>query len=620
MFEIARNDVIKHLKDNSVNLQKSTYKKSEEFLKIRNHYIWVEGFSPMPIGEYIERYLLTTKEVVATYESIYDMGNIVEFDKEACKYNPLAKEIIKNIGEDKEAKFDTKKIMRDLIRKTGLIDRLKKYLNFDIGLFCKDNIKYQREIFKILYFFYIIENSDENKKIRKKMILQLLSKYSMENLDGYFINKKTYNGVLVKKIKNSLEKELEIVSKENIRNSLIKIQSDWNTVLEKAYTSARVLKEKLNLNDACLIPRIDLAINFLQSPECKEEIKRSAEYKHSPIETLYLKVLQSEHLGCVKDFVFINDIQYNLNGIASTEFIKKMKALRAKKIMVKDISFKINYEEIARFVYLKSKPTKTERERIKDNIGKVVKLYRFFKADTLAQPDDSSRIDELFIVSCLQAIILDKKGREVFDYTFHNYQEEASTRKPTIQGALLGDKRVYEALKYYWIRRVMDRWYSNCGMHETRGKLRELEKTCDNIRAKILLRPNVDEMLDMHNYYIAKVISIFGLSWEQSELLAEFEKFLRNNGFKYIDDDYLIRYVFLYSKNLDQTYNELINIILLCREFKAFYCFYFQDSYTGIEFNLVFDCTMNTCTMKDFKIFYDVQYIERLKILGLNFT
>jgi len=255
-----------------------------------------------------------------------------------------------------------------------------------------------------------------------------------------------------------------------------------------------------------------------------------------------MKVLQSEHLSYAKDLMFINNIQNDLKYIPSTDLIEEMKALREKKVSIKDIAFKINHQEIARFVYLKSKPTKSERERIQDNVEKVAKLFSFFKGDSF---DDARTIDELFIVSCLQAIILDKKKKDIFDYTFHGYQEEASTRKPTIQGALFDNKRVYEALKYYWIRRVMDRWYSNCGMHETRGKLRELETLCDNIQTKVLAKPNIDEMLDMHNYYITKAIGEFGISLEQGEVLVRVEEFLANNGFAYIDENYAIRYIFI---------------------------------------------------------------------------
>lgn len=616
MFENYKNEIIEYLQKKSIDIKESSYKKSEKFFKIRNTHIWVKNFCPMPIEEYIERYLLSKKEVTATYESIYDMGSPVAMDQIYCNYKLLANEIIKNIELDKKEAIEEIAITRNLKRKkTGLIARLKKYLNFDIDLFYKDNMKDQREIFKILYFFYTMENSDNNKKRRNKKVLLLLSKYSMENIDGYFINKNTYNGTLIKGIKNSLEKELNLASKEKIRNSLIKIQTEWNAVLERAYTSTHVLEEKLS--NAYLPARIDNLMNLLRNVKYKECVEYDGGYKHSPIETLYLKVLQSEYLSYAKDFIFINDIRYDLKCIASVDFVKEMKTLRENKVSIKDIASKINYQKIAQFVYLKSKITKTERERVQDNISKIKKLYGFFKRNSKAQFDNSGSVDELFIVSCLQAIILDKNRKEIFDYTFHAYQEEASTRKPTVQGALLRDKKVYEALKYYWIRRVMDRWYSNCGMLKIKEKFRELEKIFNDIQIKILKRANVDEMLDLHNYYITKVIGEFGLYLMQCDYLSRFEEFLKNEGFKYIDKNYVIRYIFVYSNNIEKTYDELVSRIFYWPELVMFYNFKFEDRQIEMKFELEFDRVNNTCTMKNFERMYDTQYIQRLKNLGI---
>jgi hypothetical protein len=112
-------------------------------------------------------------------------------------------------------------------------------------------------------------------------------------------------------------------------------------------------------------------------------------------------------------------------------------------------------------------------------------------------------LTELFIVSCLQAILTDSSN-ETFDYIFYGYQDHMK-RKPHVQGALKGGKPPYDALKIYWVRKVLDHWYANIGRYDLRSKLRELEKICDDILGRILACCNIDEMLKMHRLYYNKI-------------------------------------------------------------------------------------------------------------------
>lgn len=134
--------------------------------------------------------------------------------------------------------------------------------------------------------------------------------------------------------------------------------------------------------------------------------------------------------------------------------------------------------------------------------------------------------------------------RETFDYIFHDYQEHFK-HKPQVQGALKNDNHVVDALQCYWTRKVADRWYANIGRYNMRMKTREFEKACDSILEKILNKPSLNEMWETHNLYIDKVDDSLITTNEQIQAVQKLINFLNNEGFKYIDDSYVIRYAFL---------------------------------------------------------------------------
>ncbi len=78
--------------------------------------------------------------------------------------------------------------------------------------------------------------------------------------------------------------------------------------------------------------------------------------------------------------------------------------------------------------------------------------------------------------------------------------------KPHVQGALKGSGEMIDALKLYWIRKVMDHWYANIGRYDIRCKEKEVVNLCDNILMKILSCSGIPEMLRLHYSYYNKIM------------------------------------------------------------------------------------------------------------------
>lgn len=556
-----------YLKFNDIDLY--NYKNSDNYTKIKSKQLFLPSVGNISFDDLIERFLADKNQLLSHYESIYNMGHIheIEINDEEYEDNCVALEIIQKLSikpskptgkklsfeemeqirADEEIEAD--EFVEKFTRPGGLIERLKTYLNFDLDNFDKESKRYKYERCKILYFFYMLEHI----YFLKTNVLMLLSKPSMENIDNSSLGWKTYNGWIIKLIKASLEKELPRSARE-IRNRITEIVTTWDAILENAYILMDFLYGNGYEYD------FEKTIRPLSSIEKGVEKEEFVQYTDSPIETLYLKIVQHEFLGNIKDISKINSIQKNYDYSVPPEMIEEMKKLHYNKVDIKNIDLYIeqNALRISKYVYLKSNPSKYEKNKVYNSKKKIHKWLNFcFRAKPLLNIQDIS--NELQIISFLQAVILDDP-RETFDYIFHDYQDHFK-HKPQVQGALKNDNHVVDALQCYWSRKVTDRWYSNIGRYHMRMKAREFEKVCDDILEGILSKPSLNEMWETHNQYIDKVDDSLITTNDQIQAVQNLVNFLGNAGFKYKDDSYLIRYAFLYPPDNASIFADLTRLI-----------------------------------------------------------
>lgn len=223
----------------------------------------------------------------------------------------------------------------------------------------------------------------------------------------------------------------------------------------------------------------------------------------SPLEMLYLKLIQYEYLGQMKDMLEIYGVQADLNYDIPDEYVKEMEKFEFRKLDADDFDAYFedgNIKKIAKYVYLKPEPSTKEQRKIRNSKQKVLNLLNF---TSLTEPGANvmEDIDELQIISCLQAIILDKPKK--FNYTFPNYEGTKGNRKgkKSVNKALTDKDRPYDAFQAYWLIRVKDHIYLNLGKSELRKTTKEVEKMCVDISEKILNCPTIGEMQSMHKFY-----------------------------------------------------------------------------------------------------------------------
>jgi len=624
MIELFKQNMLDFLQRNGVHICDCDYKNSKNFTIIKNTKIFSDNYGSMPLEEFIERYILTKNEVLDTYKSIYDLGNPYELHADECDDTKLASEIIRlSESDDDKAdihKWQKSKDNQDIVaireakkaeqesaeelaklfsRPGGYRERLKKFLNLDFNLFDNKTLKNKHENAKILFFFYMLEK----KYFPQTNVIKLLSNPSMENIDNYDLGMETYNGDIIRFIKNSLEKEMSLVIRKKIKDTMQSIVSEWNKFLVDIFLKTDYMARfgyEYNFEKK-------IALFFLQPiPENFIIKNKVAKYSHSPIETLYLKVLQHEYLGQITDIFKVNLNQIELDCNKRLKFLKEMKELAEHPIDINYVEKYIvdNIAVIAKYVYLKSTTNRDQRNRILNSKEKVRRWIDFFiRANLFINVNDI--LTELLIVSCLQAILNDKK--DTFNYTFPLYQDHMK-HTPTVSAVLKNGERTLDALQIYWICKVMDCLYANIGMYNFRIQFRDLENLCDVILTKTFSCSNYEEMLEMHEFYFIKINDVFGTKTDEIDAVRDFEMHLNNRGFKYVDDDNKIRYAFLCPAEIKQTYeflafliddalnenNSELHIILEAHTKN-------REEFMNLDFKLLLDYQTKACIMSEFK-------------------
>ena len=433
--------------------------------------------------------------MASEYKSIYEMGSKTKLKREDCSYIALAIECLKlkykaegSLGDLREEDIiaEAKEYAKIFYREdNGYLKQIKKYLKIDLELL-NDNLRFQSEKYKILFLLFRIKNIE----YPNREIIELIAEYSMENIDNSLLGWKSYNGEVVKFIKDELEKELEEQTLKNIKNAIGHISSHWDKLVDEYRYQMDVICSEGD------IPDFDEIINRLYVALLK--ITRGNEVKMtfselSPIALFYLRILQFEQIGQIKDILYVNNIEIKSDYSVPLEMVEEMKKLNIIKVDINNIEKHIdnNIERIVKYVYLTNDIKKNDCRKVRYNKGKVTKLIEFcMRARPLLVMKE---VSELFVISCLQAILLDCSN-EKFDYKFHGYQKYMK-HKPQVQGALKGDKVPADALRIYWVRKVVDRFYANIGRYDSRCKLREVENICDNILLEIFMSDDISEML-----------------------------------------------------------------------------------------------------------------------------
>jgi len=539
---ILLEDLAFSLIEDGINIYDLDFRYTSRYQKVRYEWVFSDEFDAMSLEECIERLLLSDDQIDASYKSIYDMGNTFKLSPSDCTLSELVVEITENIasiakldGADKDEK---KTLISDSItrKESGLIERLNRDLALDINSFDKSNEKNLTEIYKILYFFYMLENDDTD--YPRIDYWKFLRTPSMENADHSIHNHLTSNGWIFLHISNSLAKEVSLAVKSKIKRELFRVTTEWEAFLIGVSNA---------INNE---PHYDFSgiLDALKSiPQEIQKDSKISEHRHSPIETLYLYMKRYEYLGHLNDILNANVIQTTKNDYnIPIRLIKKLQNIAINFIADEGINdyLKINILDIVDYVhcgaskyqrqYLRDiikEKTLEDKRRYSKLLDEIKELLEYLRQHKKQFFNGNREFSEVLLISCLQAIILDNVNEE---YKFFRSQAERlsqeKNKKIRIQSEL-GYQCPYYGVQVVWVRKVMDRYNANLGMYDARIQVRGWEVLIDDIKSRIFKKQNLDVICKLHDKYVFEASETFKqlfslMTWRQ--LVAEgFEKIER---------------------------------------------------------------------------------------------
>ena len=503
------------------------YRKTEGFKRTANDLIRLDEYSLMTMDEYIEHFLLDKNVVYDLYESNYCMGNPYELAEEECTDEAVAREIIRIADPEREEEMEgwrkskdntdsvalreAKNAIGDEIKELthtftrrdgGYIQQLKKYLDVSLDTYDYSDIENYRGRAKILFFIYYLKNT----KYPEVNILQMLGKPSMENNDNSFLGWETSNGEYIKFIKHEIEMEVTPILKTNIKKGVSYVVHNWGEYM--------IWFDKMNsflFHAGCdCSESVDLMATYMQEPFTYQKPAKYKIQPLTPLGTLYLKVIQSEYVGQMYDLLKVHEQLDGIDYPVPEEYLEAMWRFETNHMNPEDIEMFFNPENVrekAKYIYLKEDVSKEERRKIRKSKEKVFRFLKFFNlADPFGEYNMMDDVTELLIISCLQVILLDKQN-EIFDYTFPGFEGKLGIRRGKIhvQAALKTDESVYDALKVYWVRKVVDRSYANVGDSKMRAITSRFEKLCLDALVEFLKCATLEEMQAMSWFYSEKL-------------------------------------------------------------------------------------------------------------------
>ena len=338
----------------------------------------------------------------------------------------------------------------------------------------------------------------------------MLGKPSMENADNSFLGLHTSNEEYIGFLLHEIEKEISTPLKESIKGALDHIMRTWSDCMIQWQDGIEYFYDECSE----IPPEVAEIKAALEEPYDDSASFKIFSTDPTPLEALYLKVVQNPNLGEVRDILNILRIPFNMDYPVPTEYINEMEKFEIRKMCKDDLDDYFsaeNVRKITKYVYLEEITDKKKlKERWRAIREKKEHVRRFLDFLTLADPlGDYNVMDdvtELLIISCLQSILLDKSN-EIFPYYFHGFEGKKGNRKGKIhvQNALKNDDHTYNALKIYWVHRVVDRTFTNVGKVAVRKAARELENSYLRMLEKVMEAPDINTMLSMNSFYNKKL-------------------------------------------------------------------------------------------------------------------
>ena len=437
------------------------------------------------------------------------MGNPCPLSQRDCAFRRVAREIVERYEPymtDDIREERTEQMLQRIYRPGGIINRLKRDLGFDIKQF--DQKQYGSEKCKLIYFIYEMENHKLPELMGKKEfnLTQFLKESSMESVDNSVLGQEDYqwetrSGKILRIIRHTLEKEMDLQVKDEIWKTFDCVAHDWEQMMQS-------VKRQMELNSIYEKPSLDLETVkdfLLQRSSYLSQLAETEILQVSPIAVFYFIIAKYELLGEIRDYKKVVNIPIEADYNVPSKLIPNMLRLHTEKIPLDCVKEYISNcaDPWVDYVYfgeekaLNKDERKKQQRKIRESGKKVVGLLQSF-ARRKPHINYENEITILRIISCLQAILTDKNDVN-FEYTAYGL----GNHKPfKVSGALQEtDEYALDSRIAFWERKVDDHLYANIGRYDIICKFREFQNICCGVMDEIYSAKSISEVLCIHQIY-----------------------------------------------------------------------------------------------------------------------
>ncbi|KPI52987.1 hypothetical protein KW95_04345 [Clostridioides difficile] len=583
--KISKEDLLKM----GLDIEDENIFQSEKYKKLRYIYVVSPVKIPVSVDYYIEKYLLSKEQINNIRKGKFDINS----DKEIkLSFSELNRELSNEKITSEEENFENIKKKMDI-----LIKNLRKYLDYDIKKF--KNEKYQ--ILKLIKLIYNINSKN------KKRLYYMLKNPSLEWGHNKFHNQKTEYGEIIAFLKNESMKEIDDIN--FIKKAELTIFSIYNEF-------GKIINEFLEdcLEGEVYEYKLQYINNVLKSiiDELPNEDLHSC-YEHSVFETFYLKLLQYEIIGEIKDSISIAKFNHQKKEKASEIYVYKYKKILHEKVKIDNVSYfiKENIDRVSELFYMKSNVSKEEKKYLTSDttIKYINNFIDIWKCNTRQDLNKEDTIPLLNIISALQEIKYSKIPKKSCKNNFEK----------NLMSNLKKGVKAPSQYKLLWINKVDYRIFINLDKEEDFYLISSIHINSRIIIEYIMKSNSINSMVDNNLIILEKLLSnIFSNNFSMKYLNDIRKKVFCISGYKIsaINTNVLFNCFekvkeYGLGKFLTEDILDNIKIFQLEIEIKKKIPVYINPSFEKLfKFNLVLNSHKED--KKEFVIYYKINLNERI--------
>lgn len=433
----------------------------------------------------------------------------------------------------------------------GIVQRLNKYLSYDIDKNAGDNPVYKFERLQLLNLIYRLDANtipcqEANTSDQDVPIINILTKPRMENVESVFSNSNVYGA----NIRDLIEQIKSIVDPENIQQKEMNdINISWQKMLRRVTFYYVASDEVLDNRDDYLTKLKKLSNYFSEiltilkksnkNPESDDSKFRCniVEYKHG-VHRTFLNILYVHFFMCY-DYENIRlplpiSVKYDSSYSSAFEKLEK-------RIFKTD-----NIAGIAE--YIKAPKKREENEEMnfiitliknglegcedKDIVYAIEHIKPVLKViEVEKQEDFSEEIDITLLISIIQEIIYVHREKVKIEVDTVGYK---TNKKSMAKLLVQGYEEQPAILRIAWENRISNRVMINFNLADHIIEARKIENTIYKIKREVFSYINIEDikLLTSNITSVYEIIEVFGCNDVVIELMKnEIKEFIHTKFF-----------------------------------------------------------------------------------------